>query len=103
MGRGKERGNKYVLILNLHLDPQMCRTGLATTLSLDETSPPWKEVFLNFFILCAQSQSSSQEVSLPVFKHRQVYFVVIPSSSPVSLPGIMGMLRMDSHLSGPSF
>lgn len=46
VGRGKERGNKSVSILNLHLDPQMCRAGLTTTLSLDKTSPPWKEVFV---------------------------------------------------------
>lgn len=47
MGRGEERDNKSVSILNLlHLDPQMCRAGLTTTLSLDKTSLPWKEVFV---------------------------------------------------------
>ena len=77
VGRGKERGNKSVWILNLHLDPQMCRTGLTMTLSLDKTSPPWKEIFV--FI----SLSSVLNLSLLpktchclCFKYRQVYFVV---------------------------
>lgn len=55
VGRGKERGNKSVLILNLHLDPQMCRTGLTTTLSLDKHRRHGRKSFFKIYPLCSVS------------------------------------------------